>query len=853
MEWWQSIHDLCGPSQLVATVPSSSIAVPTTALITVSNPAPGGGMSSVAFFSVTEPSSSISLDNSNLSTGVSPVAVVTGDFNGDLVQDLAVLNTTCTNSGCAPSGSVSILLGRGDGTFSAPTNDDVGYFPTFLAIGDFNGDGKIDIAVSHHVCGAQCTGAVSVLLGNGDGTFEPYVDFVTDDDPRFLVVGDFNGDGKLDIATSDFFDAVAILLGNGDGTFLPPTINHAGGYPSWVSVGDFNHDGMLDLAVTNFCDPSTCGSPAISVLLGNGDGSLQSPLKYSVPDPSYALLAADFNRDGLLDMVVIGCPGGSCSQTSVHTLMGSPGGGFSLGSYSALVGYELNGGAVGDFNGDGILDFAVAGDVYGCGGNCLQSSQISIFLGNGDATFQPDADFEVGLAAYVLANGDFNGDGRLDFVSNAQLANEVSISLQQAVNGPIVNLSPNTLSFGQQVLGTTSTPQVVSLSNTGTQTLSISSLNVGGADSGDFSQSNNCGTSVPAGKSCQISVTFAPSATGPRSASIFIVDNAPNSPQSIPLSGTGTQPAVSLSPSSLDYGNQTAGIASAPLVSTLTNTGNGTLTLSSIVLSGPNSEDFSQTNNCPSSISPNASCNISVTFKPSAIGSRNATLVITDNAPNSPQSLPLAGVGVLPAVTFSATSLTFPAQTVFSTSPPQKLTLTNTGLGILKISGGSLTGQFGENNNCGGTLAPGASCSAEVTFKPTSKGTLNGTIAVTDNAPGSPQNVSLTGVGTYLHITPPKIDFGSQPIHTTSLAKRITVTNKGSDTVHISSISIMGTDPGDFAQANNCGNSVSSGASCFIKVKFTPSQQGRRTANVQINDDGGGSPQTVALSGTGTP
>jgi hypothetical protein len=209
-------------------------------------------------------------------------------------------------------------------------------------------------------------------------------------------------------------------------------------------------------------------------------------------------------------------------------------------------------------------------------------------------------------------------------------------------------------------------------------------------------------------------------------------------------------------------------------------------------------------------------------------------------------------VGVLPAVTFSPTNLTFPVQLVFTGSPTQDVTLTNTGLGILLISKIAVTGPFKETNNCPSSVRPGANCTISIKFHPISKGLFHGRVSVTDNAPGSPQQVPLTGVGTFVQLTPTKLNFGTQPVGTRSLAKKITLTNKGDSAVKITSIAITGADARDFAEANNCGRSVASGASCFIKVTFKPVAKGRRTADVSVNDNGGGSPQDVALIGTGT-
>jgi hypothetical protein len=139
-----------------------------------------------------------------------------------------------------------------------------------------------------------------------------------------------------------------------------------------------------------------------------------------------------------------------------------------------------------------------------------------------------------------------------------------------------------------------------------------------------------------------------------------------------------------------------------------------------------------------------------------------------------------------------------------------------------------------------------------VTFKPTTIGTLTGSISITDNAPLSPQKITLTGTGTAVQLTPANLNFGNQPVGTKSLAKKITLSNKSSSAVSITSISITGTNMGDFAQTNTCGTSVAAGASCFINVTFTPLAKSNRSASVNVNDNGGGSPQKVTLAGTGT-
>jgi hypothetical protein len=168
------------------------------------------------------------------------------------------------------------------------------------------------------------------------------------------------------------------------------------------------------------------------------------------------------------------------------------------------------------------------------------------------------------------------------------------------------------------------------------------------------------------------------------------------------------------------------------------------------------------------------------------------------------------------------------------------------------ISKITTTGEFTQTNDCGKKVPSGAHCTISVKFQPQKKGMLKGKLSVTDNAPGSPQEVPLTGTGTYVQLLPGKVNFGTQPVGTKSLPKTVTLTNKGDSPVNIQSISVTGLDAGDFAEKNTCGKRVPPGGSCFIKVTFKPTKKGQRTADVSISDDGGGSPQQAKLSGTGT-
>ena len=370
------------------------------------------------------------------------------------------------------------------------------------------------------------------------------------------------------------------------------------------------------------------------------------------------------------------------------------------GTFQSAVEYSTGGNnplevAAGDFNADGKLDLAA--------GNA-NSSTVALLLGNGDGTFQSPVTFPSdtldcpggdSCGPLGLAVGDFNGDGQIDLAATVENS---PYNLQLLLQGtwPAIAAVPPSVDFRQQNVGTSSAPSLVMLTNTGAATLTIKSIRITGPNSSDFAQTNNCSNSVPPNGICNISVTFTPTAPLARTAAVTITDNAANSLQTVSLSGTGVGSFVALSPPSLGFGNQTVGITSAPQVSTLTNTGNAALTITSIGLTGADSGDFAETNNCPTSVPPNGSCNISVTFTPSATGTRNAAVSITDNAPGSPQQLPLSGVGVLPAVTFSPASLAFPDQAVFTTSPALRVKLTNRGVGILLIRKIAATDPFGQ-------------------------------------------------------------------------------------------------------------------------------------------------------------
>ncbi len=424
--------------------------------------------------------------------------------------------------------------------------------------------------------------------------------------------------------------------------------------------------------------------------------------------------------------------------------------------------------------------------------------------------------------------------------------------------GP-VGLSSSGLSFANQLLGTTSAAQTVTVTNTGSETLIFSGV----ASSGDFGETTTCSGSLAVGATCTIGVTFTPSAAGPRTGTLTMTDSnngTSDNTQTLGLTGTGVAPAAELSVPSLNFGNQLVGATSRAQSLTLTNSGSAPLTITAMAISGDNASDFAETSACGSSVAAGASCTISVGFTPSTTGTRSGTLTITDNhnaVAGSTQTVNLCGMGTLALLRLSPPSLSFGIQPVSTTTVAQPETVTNTGTANLSISTVTIGGTNGSDfatsvDTCTGvTVTPNGSCTVSVTFTPTASGPRKSSVSITDNAQGSPQTLILTAVGTAASFSPPSANFGGQNVGTSSAPHSVTLTNQGSAPMNLWQIALSGANAGDFSETTTCGGSLGASLSCTLTVTFTPTSTGPRTASLLFSDDGGGSPQAVALSGTG--
>jgi hypothetical protein len=437
--------------------------------------------------------------------------------------------------------------------------------------------------------------------------------------------------------------------------------------------------------------------------------------------------------------------------------------------------------------------------------------------------------------------------GTLAIQSNATNSTlSVALSGTATAATPTLTLSPTSLTFAAQSLGTTSAAQTITLTNKGTAALAISAI----AASGDFAQTNLCGSSLAVSASCTISVTFTPTATGTRSGAITFADNAASSPQSVSLTGTATAATLQAASSSLSFGSVTAGTSSSQTL-VITNSGTAPATIQAI---STGNTAFTVTGaTLPATVASGASLTLTITFAPTAAGSYTGTLAIQSNATNSTLSVALSGTAVTatPTLTLSPTSLTFAAQSLGTTSAAQSITLTNNGTAALSISGIAASGDFAQTNLCGSSLAVSASCTISVTFTPTATGTRSGAITFTDNAASSPQSVSLTGTATAatLQSASSSLSFGSITAGTSS-SQTLVITNTGTASATIQAISTGNT--AFTVTGATLPATVASGASLTLTITFAPTTAGSYTGTLAIQSNATNSTLSVALSGTAT-
>ena len=741
--------------------------------------------------------------------GMAPVSVIAGDFNGDKKLDLVLAG------GPNPQASLLVLLGRGDGTFQPRSGISLSSEAAALCAGDFNGDGGLDLAIAY-----PDTNLVTVLINDGNGTFRSYTEYAAGSDPSSVIIGDFIGDGILDLATNDWEgDSVSVLLGNGDGTFRTHADYAVAGPPSSITTADFKVDGRLDLIGTN-----DIASGSISFLAGAGDGTFLPSIVEPAGMQPQGAATGDFNGDGKPDLVLTD---GGATPFFMTILLGNGDGTFRPGT-SYAAGSSPRPVIVGDFNDDGRLDIAV--------GN-TSSATVSIFLGNGDGTFQSQRVYPTGDVPYSLVTGDFNGDGKLDLATANLGSNTVSVLLgngdgtfQSHVDYPT---GAFTLAVTAGDLNGDGKLDLV-VSNFDANTISVLLGNGDGSFQPhlDYATGNGPGGEVTGDFNRDGELDLAVTAGFDNAVSVFL-----------------NTPVVAFYPSQLTFVGRPIGTSSPPQIILVSNPGSMPVKFQTIATIG----DFTQANACANIIAVAGNCPISLTFSPTATGIRTGALIITDNVASSPHVITLKGGGTIPApvASLSATSLVFTSPGPGSPMLTQVLILTNTGNVALTISSivinGTNEGDFSQSTTCGNAVNPGANCSISVGFSPTTFGNETATLVISDNANASQQRVVLAGMitGTIPKFSPSRLVFLSQPVGTTSPPFPVTLTASGASDFSIQSIIVSG----DFAQSNNCGTSIFGNTSCTINVTFTPTASGDRGGNLTILHNG--LPTVMGVNGSG--
>lgn len=354
-------------------------------------------------------------------------AMAVGDVDGDGIPDLAVANEC--GSGSCTTGVVEVFLGKGDGAFGSPVSfGSGGLGPTSVTIADVNGDGKPDLVVTNECADIYCTsGAVSVLLGNGDGTFKTAVSYNSGGlRASSVAIGDLNGDGKLDLAVANDCNSpygctsgsVGILFGSGNGTFsLSAAYGSGGEDASSIALGDLNGDGKPDLVVATACSPANCTTGTVSVLLNKGNGAFQPAVSYNTgQQEADSVAVADVNGDGRLDLIAGNeCGNQNCTTGTVSVLLGK-----GNGTFQAAVSYGSGGTGnlavkVADLGWDGNPDIVVVNQCDS-DSDCLNGT-VGVLAGRGDGTFRPVVSYgSAALESNSIAVADVNGDGSPDLL-----------------------------------------------------------------------------------------------------------------------------------------------------------------------------------------------------------------------------------------------------------------------------------------------------------------------------------------------------------------------------------------------------------------------------------------------------
>jgi hypothetical protein len=501
-----------------------------------------------------------------------------------------------------------------------------------------------------------------------------------------------------------------------------------------------------------------------------------------------------------------------------------------------------------------------------------QASQFRIetssTCGNG-TTLVPNASCRINVTFRPTSTG---AKSAAIAIAHSAPGGSSSIPLSGTATAPSIALSPASITFPATIAGSASAVFSVTAANNGSAPLSFSAIALSGANATQFriEPTSTCSiaSSVAAGSSCRVALTYRPTVLGPVTASLVFTHNAAGGSSSVALNGTGTPaptPTISLSANALTFAPQEVGTQSALRTITMTNVGNAALNISGLTLGGTHAAEFARSGTCQSGMSLAASggsCTLVFSFRPTAIGTRTASLTVASNNAGGNVTISLTGSATTntPAAVVSPTTLTFGSQQIGTTSAAQVVSVRNGGGGRLTVSSVSITGShFRQSGNCvGASLTVGQTCAINVVFAPTAAGSLAATLSIAHGAAGSPSRVALTGAGTTLPVpivqaTPLSVNFpGITVVGQPSAIERITITNAGPGSVTLAATT---TSSAEFvivagaAGACATGQVLAQGASCTLDVGFSPSAPGARAGSVRVSSNGTPATLTVALAG----
>jgi hypothetical protein len=677
-----------------------------------------GAASNVADFQIIKNGYTVSWATWNYSTDVTPQDVTTAEFTTSGHLDLAVATGNNT---------VSVLLGNGTGSYPTKVQYAVPGNPVAITHGDLKANGIQDLITAD-----QYSSKISVLLGDGDGTFQSHVEYTTCAEPVGLAVADVNGDGKLDVVVACYnANKVSVLLGNGDGTFKTHVDYATGNGPSGVAIGDFNADGKLDLAVPNNTDST------VSILLGNGDGTFQKEVPYATAVNPNSIVTGNFTSSDTLDIAL------GTSNKNVSVLLGNGDGTFQ-NHKEYTVGANTVAIAEGDMAAAGRLSLITAN---------YTDNTVSVLVGNGDGTFKSQSIFVTAGGPAGVAVGDFNGDGKLDIAAADTTGNVVSVQLDTDIV-----LSPTALSFGTVTSGDPSAAKTVKWTNSSTSSYTRGPQTSVGAYCSDFTLTTTCGATLAAGASCTDSVVIDTTASEAANCQ-YLFTPASGGIIGYQMTGTGNIP-ISLTPRTQTFtGFQLDGTCSKGKTNTFTNDSGVDIYFTSITQTGVADAEYTFTTNCPDNngvaLVPGASCTSTVKLCPTGSfnGGADTTFIYTGNFTESPQGLLISGEATSVAVT--PTTYTFPS-TVDGQTVTENITFQNAGNVALPIAGLWFTNGTANvfsvtANTCNypsGSVPASSSCTITIEFAPLTVGTFTATFNIGDTDETGPQQVSLTGTGT---------------------------------------------------------------------------------------------------------